>query len=123
MKYKQIDFDEPWQAAKFVADGGVLKSIGSDGAPNLSQSEAASWVSGLSIGLKLYTIDQQFNHWTEKLDSTPNNAVLCIDSDGRLRIAFTFSDGQIFDEYMDMIHQPIPMEKAEIMLLANNAPE
>ena len=117
-KYQPITFDEPWQAAKFVADGGELF----DREYTKVDEHTAHVIS--KIDDALYTIANPAEWW-EKLDGSRHNEILCETPNGVRLISDVLSDGSVTDGCGGEWHVSLvaPLGSCEIKQLLKNAPD
>lgn len=123
-EYVKKTFEHAWQAAKFVQEGGKLffEDAGS-GFVEVSERTAYELFDN---GAKPYIIKP--TDWRERLDGTVGNAVLCWVWDGDVEANVIELIAELGEQCF-LCHRGIPwgnakpITRAEILALANNAPE
>lgn len=125
-KYEKVEFDNYheivslYESDELYVDAGfgaLFKSIDLD-------SALISKLRGINLYRKVK------KHWTDKLDGTKENGVLCNcsygdDSKHTIELIVNIFDGafQFIDTYGAKWQYATPLTKTEIMALADNAPE
>lgn len=121
-KYIKKQFEHAWQAAKFIEEGGKLYMMDSGHAYDVGVDTAMKNLSALFI--------EEKRGWRERLDGTTDNGVLCFvwdetRLDGRISMVVEVRDCRFrfLCESGNAWQNAEPLTRAEIMELAERAPE
>jgi subtilase family serine protease len=124
-KYQPITFDEPWQAVKFINEGGKLYQLDCGHAYEVDAQVAMGNYNATGPS-QLYTIAKPAEWW-EKLDGTIENGVLCWVSDDyeepNVIEIVTAIDDNWHVTSSGSWYNATPLTSAEILALLKNAPD